>query len=472
MSPVRAFALSLMVLLLLTSLPLPQVRAQGGDSLGIVRFDPPSGEIRPVGRKQRLKPGNSVKVWLRYALASSEQALVEVDLLADEEDVRYRRLTGGAYVARGRGTVAVRTGVRCRKRSPAVIRLTRLSYRLWEVDRQRYKRNLLDEGTLAVNFRVRCPARGAPPPSPTPDSRLPDLVITGLTVPARAEPGEAIGPAIRIEVTNRGRGRARTRDGFLAHIDLVLSSDRRIERLPARVEDRFVEDVLLVGGRLQIREDLRPGERVRLRGEGRLPRRLRPGRYYLCAAVDSNRRVRESREDNNVACAPLTIGRMGPPPPPPLREDCVGFDPDWLEVDYVRGRWKVVELLPGGRRQWLLDFPSRREAERALRILRYYGANRMCFVGRPYPSLTYILRGRTPPEGYLRGEDCVRFRPADLEVVRIRGRWKLVDDRTILLDFGAREDEAYLARRIIRRYGFRYLCFVGRPDPDFTYLRR
>ncbi len=478
MSAVRIlFLLSFLVPL------LPPLAAAEGlvDRLGVVRLEPPSGALDPVRRKQRLKRGNSVKVILRYELQNSERAKLEVALLADR-GVRYRSVPGMIYVMRGSGTVELRTGVRCRKRSPDEIRLRRLRFRMWAVNEELYETAVLTEGELAVDFRVRCPRRGGPAPAPLPGPGrdLPDLVITELTGPATARPGEAIGPWLRLEIANRGRGPALGRDGYLAHVDLVLSSDRRVEGLPATASDRFHEDVLLPGGRLQLRDDLRPGARVRLRGEGRLPRRIRPGRYYLCAAVDSTDRVRERREDDNVACMPLRVvdTRPVPPPPPPLREDCVRFDPDWLEVERIGGRWKLVELLPGGRRHLLLDFDgSRREAELTRRILRHYGVDRLCFVGRPDPSLTYVLRGSRPPEGRFVDEDCVRFDPDALRVRRVGGRWKLVEPLAgggehWLLDFGFREDEARTALRIVRRYRFRRLCFVGRPDPGFVYLRR
>ncbi len=470
----------LLALLLLVPLSPAVGVAQGlVDRVGVVRLEPPSGVLDPVRRKQRLKPGNSVKVILRYELRNSERGKLEVELLADR-GVRYRSVPGMIYVMRGSGTVELRTGVRCRRRSPDEIRLRRLRFRLWAVNEELYETAVLAEGELAVDFRVPCPRRGGPAPVPGPGRDLPDLVITELAGPATARPGEAIGRALRLEIANRGRGPALGRGGYLAHVDLVLSSDRRVTGLPATVDDRFREDVLLRGGRLQLRDDLRPGERVRLRGEGRLPRRIRPGRYYLCAAVDSTDRIRERREDNNVACMPLRIVdvRPVPPPPPPLREDCVRFDPRWLEVERIGGRWKVVELLPGGRRHLLLDFGgSRREAELTWRILRYYGVDRLCYVGRPDPSLTYVLRGSRPPEGRFVDEDCVRFDPDALRVRRVRGRWKLVEllpggREHWLLDFGFREDEARTALRIVHRYRFRRLCFVGRPDPSFVYLRR
>ncbi|MEM2884495.1 MAG: hypothetical protein QXF24_00205 [Thermoproteota archaeon] len=67
-------------------------------------------------------------------------------------------------------------------------------------------------------------------------------------------------------------------------------------------------------------------------------------------------------------------------------EDCVGFDPQNLEVKKVDGRWTIVEGT-----HWLLSFGEREEEARtALSIIKQYGFNRVCFVGRPKPSMTYF----------------------------------------------------------------------------------
>jgi hypothetical protein len=41
-----------------------------------------------------------------------------------------------------------------------------------------------------------------------------------------------------------------------------------------------------------------------------------------------------------------------------------------------------------------------------------------------------------------------------------------------MFDFNANEGEARQTLAIIKKYGFTRSCFVGRPDPSFTYLRR
>jgi hypothetical protein len=69
------------------------------------------------------------------------------------------------------------------------------------------------------------------------------------------------------------------------------------------------------------------------------------------------------------------------------------------------------------------------------------------------------------------GEDAIGFNPDNLEVQRVRGRWKIVEGNHWLMDFDQQQDEARQSLSYILRYGFRYICFVGRPDPSMIYFR-
>ncbi|MBN1881775.1 MAG: hypothetical protein JW885_06340 [Deltaproteobacteria bacterium] len=69
-------------------------------------------------------------------------------------------------------------------------------------------------------------------------------------------------------------------------------------------------------------------------------------------------------------------------------EDCVGFDPDAVEAKYISGRWKVVD---GD--HWLFDFDQQEdEARLTVEIIRFYGFDKSCFVGRPNASFTYMRK--------------------------------------------------------------------------------
>ena len=150
------------------------------------------------------------------------------------------------------------------------------------------------------------------------------------------------------------------------------------------------------------------------------------------------------------------------------KEDCVSFNPRTTTVRRIKGSWKIVD---GS--HWMFDFGAKRtEAEQALRIIKHYGMDQSCFVGRPGPSFQYMLVSGGAPKGSFRGEDCVSFNPRRTEVKYIDGRWKIVDGSHWMFDFGSNEAEARQALAIIKKYGFRYSCFVGRPNASFQYLRR
>ena len=153
---------------------------------------------------------------------------------------------------------------------------------------------------------------------------------------------------------------------------------------------------------------------------------------------------------------------------PANQHDFIPFDPGAAQVKLVGGRWKVVVG-----RVLLLDFGrSRTEADQALRVIKHYGLNAQCFVGRPHPSMEFYLVDGEAPEGALAGEDCIPFDPARLEVKRVQGSWKVVEGGHWLMDFGAAQGEARQALSYVLRYGFTRMCFVGRPGPSMTYFRR
>lgn len=149
-----------------------------------------------------------------------------------------------------------------------------------------------------------------------------------------------------------------------------------------------------------------------------------------------------------------------------LEEDCLDFRPNSLQLEPSGSLW----LLTDGRRR-MKTFPNRAEAERALAIIQHYRMNETCYVGRPGPSMEYLLVDGDAPSGSFGGEDCVSFNPTNLAVQRSGAQWALVDGSHSLLQF-PNEDEAKQARAIIVKYGFTRLCFVGRPEPSFTYFRK
>ena len=68
-------------------------------------------------------------------------------------------------------------------------------------------------------------------------------------------------------------------------------------------------------------------------------------------------------------------------------EDCMRMDRSALEVVDRSGRFTVVSG-----RAALMTFDTKTDADKAVAILRKYGANYTCYVGRPAPSMMYLKR--------------------------------------------------------------------------------
>jgi len=153
---------------------------------------------------------------------------------------------------------------------------------------------------------------------------------------------------------------------------------------------------------------------------------------------------------------------------PRNQHDFIPFNPANAKVINANNRWKIE--VNG---MWLLDFGSSKvEAQQALKIIQYYKLNTQCFVGRPDSSMEFYLANGQAPSGAMAGEDAVSFNPANVQAQYVSGRWKIVDGNHWILDFGQSQEEAIQALSYILRYGFCYICFVGRPNPSMTYFRK
>jgi hypothetical protein len=134
----------------------------------------------------------------------------------------------------------------------------------------------------------------------------------------------------------------------------------------------------------------------------------------------------------------------------------------------VNGSWKVVDGL-----NWLMDFAGNEaNAREAADIIKFYGMNKMCFVGRPNPPMMYFTVNGQAPSGAYAGEDAIGFSTANIEAKNVGGRWKVVDGPTLLLDFNTEESQARVAVALIKMYGFNKIAFVGRPNSPMMYFRK
>jgi hypothetical protein len=206
----------------------------------------------------------------------------------------------------------------------------------------------------------------------------------------------------------------------------------------------------------------------RVMGRGKLRLKIRHNGNVLIAEQKTGGfgGSRWTRVGYNPAPAPMPA--PVPAPPVSLNEDCIGFSTANARVRNVNGSWKIVD---GS--HWMFDFgPKAQEARKALQVIKHYRLNQSCFVGRPGPSFTYMKRGNQAPVGPMPGEDCVGFSAANAKVKLIGGRWKIVDGNHWMFDFANKEGEARKSLAVIKRYGFNKSCYVGRPNPSFSYLRK
>ncbi len=69
-------------------------------------------------------------------------------------------------------------------------------------------------------------------------------------------------------------------------------------------------------------------------------------------------------------------------------EDAISFNPANITASKISGSWKVVD---GS--HYILDFGAKEaEARIAVDINKFYGFNKICFVGRPNAPMTYFRK--------------------------------------------------------------------------------
>ena len=148
-------------------------------------------------------------------------------------------------------------------------------------------------------------------------------------------------------------------------------------------------------------------------------------------------------------------------------EDCSVHDPENIEIEEYDDGWLVVD----GDLQMLFS-ENLDDAERAREIIQAYGFNRQCFVERPDPDMEYWLVDGEPPaagDADVGDEDCLKFDPANLEIVETGGGWRINDGSMQMLVVET-EEAAEKVLDIIEHYGFEHQCFVGRPHPPMSYF--
>jgi hypothetical protein len=122
---------------------------------------------------------------------------------------------------------------------------------------------------------------------------LADLVVS-FKAPATAYQGEVIAEKIKITVRNKGGLEAKN-----FHVDIIL---KEISKKLLTTEHMCGRGYIM---------SLKPGKSISTPSAMQLPVSIpgdiQPGKYQLCAVVDSTHVVRESSERNNRVCQNITI---------------------------------------------------------------------------------------------------------------------------------------------------------------------
>jgi len=200
---------------------------------------------------------------------------------------------------------------------------------------------------------------------------------------------------------------------------------------------------------------------------------LPDGDYVLEARTNRNGLLGEDWYGDNFTWAGVRIAgtSVSEIDVPCYPEDCLDFDPGNVQAVNIGGRWKVVD---GS--HWLLDFGGNQQnALQARDIIKHYQMDEICFVGRPSGTgkqlMMYFKVNGAAPSGAFPGEDAIPFNPSNVLAQQAGGRWKVTEGSMWMLDFGVSQANAMKAAALIRRYGFQYQCFVGRPGAPMMYFR-
>ncbi|MGA7827410.1 MAG: hypothetical protein WCA04_07115 [Geobacteraceae bacterium] len=176
---------------------------------------------------------------------------------------------------------------------------------------------LLCTSVFAGQVTVRPPVATASTLSPRiiPLAR-PDLVVS-LSCPSQTTAGDNL--AVVVTITNKGLVKALGTSEGPANkaymVDLLWSADSVIPEKPAvqpvyqgQTKNDFVEDMLVLGGRISNTKSILPGKSVTYTLPAYVPRNMQPGVYWLGAYVDSQGHVTEASEKNNTSATKVLVG--------------------------------------------------------------------------------------------------------------------------------------------------------------------
>jgi hypothetical protein len=141
------------------------------------------------------------------------------------------------------------------------------------------------------------------------------------------------------------------------------------------------------------------------------------------------------------------------------------FNPQQISVRQESQRWHLVNG-----NFVLADFGADGfQAQRALQLIRHYGCDEQCWVGKCGPTFSYFLVNGHAPVGVPRDTPGQTFRPDKVTVQRTVQGWVVSDGAQLAIPVGTSQEDAQGLVRAIQRYHF---DFAGPLGPSMTFLAR
>lgn len=184
--------------------------------------------------------------------------------------------------------------------------------------------------------------------------------------------------------------------------------------------------------------------------------------YYRAKSLAALGRAQEAEQDKAAYAKLAPNGNR-------VINDCVPID--WQAVDVVKssGDWSVVQPgKPAGRTVLLNYFGNKEMADRAAALIKSKRYDSLCYIVRPYPTLSYWTTGGTLAK-HEEGDDgaCIAVDTASLALIRKDGALQIIDGKQPVLVTGFDELVSQQVLAILRALKVTRKCTL-RVDNSWT----
>ena len=176
----------------------------------------------------------------------------------------------------------------------------------------------------------------------------------------------------------------------------------------------------------------------------------------------------------NCASVSLVLSQAAPPIRGSAPGNVVAVAPTATTFNPAKLKAVGAEIRDG--KTVIKSFSTPANAQRALKVIQHYGMTSRNVIG----PMEYFLVGKNAPSGALAGANERPIDPAMYQVtfnVPSAGDWAITEvvgnNINVLVNFGARRNEAYSAWAVMRGLAFTRLCWIGgsRHSPEMLYFR-